>query len=413
MIRNVAILGATGSIGTSALEVIEKYPDRFSIWGLTSHTRTENCCAMIKKFRPKTVAVSSEMIGDVGGFLTDGFGSVALLEGDQGINTIAAADEVDIVIAGIAGAAGFASTVSAIRAGKKVLIANKEPLVMLGGLLRKLVAESGAQIVPIDSEHNAIFQCLPKTAQVDCMSGGIDKGQGLLRHGVRRIILTASGGPFLNTPREGMSDITPDQAAAHPRWTMGRKISIDSATMMNKGLEIVEACVLFGVSPQNIEVVIHPESIVHSLVEYLDGSIVAQLANPDMRVPIAAALADPERIESGVERLDLVRAGQLNFQRPDDRKFPCLAIARQAAEAGGAAPIVLNVANEVAVNAFCAGRLRFTDIPDFIQCALDKFCDRTADDLISITRLDQLVRETLQNRLDAGATSFQQMVTGY
>ena len=413
MIRNVAILGATGSIGTSALEVIEKYPDRFSIWGLTSHTRTENCCAMIKKFRPKTVAVSSEMIGDVGGFLTDGFGSVALLEGDQGINTIAAADEVDIVIAGIAGAAGFASTVSAIRAGKKVLIANKEPLVMLGGLLRKLVAESGAQIVPIDSEHNAIFQCLPKAAQVDCMSGGIDKDQGLLRHGVRRIILTASGGPFLDTPLDRMSDITPDQAAAHPRWSMGRKISIDSATMMNKGLEIVEACVLFGVSPQNIEVVIHPESIVHSLVEYLDGSIVAQLANPDMRVPIAAALADPERIESGVERLDLVRAGQLNFQTPDDRKFPCLAIARQAAEAGGAAPIVLNAANEVAVNAFCAGRLRFTDIPDFIQCALDKFCDRTADDLISITRLDQLVRETLQNRLDAGATSFQQMVAGY
>ena len=413
MIRNVAILGATGSIGTSALEVIEKYPDRFSIWGLTSHTRTENCCAMIKKFRPKTVAVSSEMIGDVGSFLTDGFGSVALLEGDQGINTIAAADEVDIVIAGIAGAAGFASTVSAIRAGKKVLIANKEPLVMLGGLLRKLVAESGAQIVPIDSEHNAIFQCLPKAAQVDCMSGGIDKGQGLLRHGVRRIILTASGGPFFDTPLDRMSDITPDQAAAHPRWSMGRKISIDSATMMNKGLEIVEACVLFGVSPQNIEVVIHPESIVHSLVEYVDGSIVAQLASPDMRVPIAAALADPERIESGVERLDLVRAGQLNFQNPDDRKFPCLAIARQAAEAGGAAPIVLNAANEVAVNAFCAGRLRFTDIPEFIQCALDKFCDRTADDLISITRLDQLVRETLQNRLDAGATSFQQMVAGY
>jgi len=346
-------------------------------------------------------------------FLTDDFDSVVLLEGDQGINTIAAADEVDIVIAGIAGAAGFASTVSAIRAGKKVLIANKEPLVMLGGLLRKLVAESGAQIVPIDSEHNAIFQCLPKAAQVDCMSGGIDKDQGLLRHGVRRIILTASGGPFLNTALDRMSDITPDQAAAHPRWTMGRKISIDSATMMNKGLEIVEACVLFGVSPQNIEVVIHPESIVHSLVEYLDGSIVAQLANPDMRVPIAAALADPERIESGVERLDLVRAGQLNFQNPDDRKFPCLAIARQAAEVGGAAPIVLNAANEVAVNAFCAGRLRFTDIPEFIQCALDKFCDRTADDLISITRLDQLVRETLQNRLDAGATSFQQMVAGY
>ena len=413
MIRNVAILGATGSIGTSALEVIEKHPDRFAIWGLTSHTRTENCCAMIKKYRPKMVAVSSEIIGDVAGSLTDGFDSVVLLEGDQGINTIAAADEVDIVIAGIAGAAGFASTVSAIKAGKKVLIANKEPLVMLGGLLRKLVAESGAQIVPIDSEHNAIFQCLPKAAQVDCMSGGIDKAQGLLRHGVRRIILTASGGPFLNTALDRMSDITPDQAAAHPRWTMGRKISIDSATMMNKGLEIVEACVLFGVSPQNIEVVIHPESIVHSLVEYLDGSIVAQLANPDMRVPIAAALADPERIESGVERLDLVRAGQLNFQNPDDRKFPCLAIARQAAEVGGAAPIVLNAANEVAVNAFCAGRLRFTDIPEFIQCALDKFCDRTADDLISITRLDQLVRETLQNRLDAGATSFQQMVAGY
>ncbi len=412
MIENVAILGATGSIGTHALEVIEKHPDRFAIWGLTSHTRTECCSAMIKKFKPKVVAVSSEMMSDVADFLTDDFGSVALLEGDQGINTIAAADDVDIVIAGIAGAAGFASTVAAIRAGKKVLIANKEPLVMLGRLLRKLAAESGSQIVPIDSEHNAIFQCLPTAAQIDCMSGGIDQGRGLLQHGVRGIILTASGGPFLKTPPEQMSDITPDQAASHPKWVMGRKISIDSATMMNKGLEMIEACVLFGASPRDVEVVIHPESIIHSLVDYLDGTMIAQLANPDMRVAIAAALAVPERIQSGVERLDLVRVGQLNFQQPDDRKFPCLAIARQAAEAGGAAPIVLNAANEVAVNAFCADRLRFTDIPDFIHCALDKFSNLVVDDVESITRLDQQVRDTLQNKLDTGVMSLRQVVRG-
>lgn len=413
MVKNVAILGATGSIGTSALDVIAKHPDRFAIWGLTSHTRLEKCCALIKKFQPKMVAVSPEMMSDVADYLTGGFDSVALLEGDQGINTIAAAEEVDIVIAGIAGAAGFASTLSAIRAGKKVLIANKEPLVMLGGLLRKLVADSGAQIVPIDSEHNAIFQCLPKAAQIDCMSGEIDIDRGLLRYGVQGILLTASGGPFLNTPLQEMSDITPQQAAAHPRWAMGRKISIDSATMMNKGLEMIEACALFGVEPQNVEVVIHPESIIHSLVEYLDGSLVAQLANPDMRVPIAAALADPGRIQSGAERLDLVRAGPLNFQEPDDRKFPCLGLARQVAETGGAAPVILNAANEVAVNAFCGGRLRFIDIPDFIHCALDNFSNQAADDVGSIIRLNQLVRETLQNRLDTGAISSQQVVAGY
>ena len=413
MIKNVAILGATGSIGTHALEVIEKHPDRFSIWGLTSHARTESCCAMIKKFDPKAVAVSSEMMSDVADFLTDNADPVELLEGDQGINTIATAEEVDVVVAGIAGAAGFSSTVAAIKAGKKVLIANKEPLVMLGGLLQELVAESSAQILPIDSEHNAIFQCLPRAAKVDCMSGRIDKCQGLQQYGVRAITLTASGGPFLKTPLEGMSDITPDQAASHPRWTMGRKISIDSATMMNKGLEIIEACVLFGTTPRDVEVVIHPESIVHSLVEYLDGSMIAQLANPDMRVAIAAALADPERIQSGVERLDLIRVGQLNFQHPDHRKYPCLAIARQAAEAGGAAPIVLNAANEVAVDAFCAGSLRFTDIPDFIRYALDNFSNLTVDDVASISRLDQLVRGELQNKLDTGASSLRQVVPGY
>ncbi len=413
MIKNVAILGATGSIGTHALEVIEKHPDRFSIWGLTSHTRTESCCALIKKFEPKVVAVSSEMASNVTKRLGDRTGSVELLEGDEGINKIASADEVDIVVAGIAGAAGFASTVAAIKAGKKVLIANKEPLVMLGSLLRMLVAKSGAEIVPIDSEHNAIFQCLPLAAQVDCMSGGIDKSQGLLRHGVRGIILTASGGPFLDTPLEAMVDITPDQAASHPKWNMGRKISIDSATMMNKGLEMIEACVLFGTAPQDVEVVIHPESIVHSLVEYSDGSMIAQLANPDMRVAITAALAYPERIQSGVGRLDLVQAGQLNFRHPDDRRYPCLAIARQAAETGGAAPVILNVANEVAVNAFCTGRLRFTDIPDFIHCALDDYSNLAANDVTSIVRLDQLVRETLQNKLDTGATSLPQVMLGY
>ena len=392
MIKNVAILGATGSIGTSALEVIEKHPDRFAIWGLTSHTRTENCCAIIKKFEPKMVAVSSKMIGDVGHFLSDGFGSVGLLEGDQGINTIASAEEVDIVIAGIAGAAGFASTVSAIRAGKKVLIANKEPLVMLGGLLRKLVAESGAQIVPIDSEHNAIFQCLPKAAQVDCMSGGIEKGQGLLQHGIRGIILTASGGPFLNTPPEEMSDITPDQAAAHPRWTMGRKISIDSATMMNKGLEIIEAYHLFPIKINQISVIIHPESIVHSLVSFCDGSFFAQLANPDMRIPIAYALGWPRRINLNLPKLDVAEVGKLTFLKPSEEQFPALGLAYNALKQGGSAATVMSAANEIAVNSFLRREIEFLTIVQIVEATLEGINYNTAETIEDVMSVDREAR---------------------
>jgi 1-deoxy-D-xylulose-5-phosphate reductoisomerase len=308
--------------------------------------------------------------------------------GLDALNAVAAGADVDVVMAAIVGAAGLPSTLAAARAGKHVLVANKESLVMAGALLVEAARRGGAVLVPIDSEHNAIFQCMPPALQT-----------GQAPPGVRRILLTASGGPFLRTPLERMVGVTPEEACAHPRWSMGRKISVDSATLMNKGLELIEACLLFGMEPDRIEVVVHPQSIVHSLVEYVDGSILAQLGNPDMRTPIAHALGWPERIASGVQSLDLAAAARLDFEAPDLARFPALRLARSVAEAGGTAPAVLNAANEVAVAGFLGGRLGFLGIPRLIEAVLARHGNGPADGLEAVLEADRWAREIAEAML--------------
>ncbi len=294
-------------------------------------------------------------------------------------------------MAAIVGAAGLRPTLAAVEAGKKVLLANKEALVMSGALFMQAVRRSGSQLLPIDSEHNAIFQCLPSDYQ-----------RGLSKVGVRRILLTASGGPFRQMPAAGLVDVTPEQACAHPNWSMGRKISVDSASMMNKGLELIEACWLFDAQPAQVEVVVHPQSVIHSLVDYVDGSVLAQLGNPDMRTPIAHALAWPERIDSGVAPLDLFRVARLDFEAPDEQRFPCLRLARQAAEAGGCAPAMLNAANEVAVSAFLERRIRFTEIASMIGDVLEAESNTAADSLDAVLHADAKARSLAEDWLRRG-----------
>jgi len=307
---------------------------------------------------------------------------IRVLSGMAGLEEVAALPEVECVMAAIVGAAGLLPTLAAARAGKRILLANKEALVMAGQLFMDEVRRHGAQLLPIDSEHNAIFQCLP-----------LQSGQALAAGGVRRILLTSSGGPFLRRPLKDLASVTPDQACAHPNWAMGRKISVDSATMMNKGLEVIEACWLFSAAPDEVQVVIHPQSVVHSMVEYVDGSVLAQLASPDMRIPIAHALAWPQRIESGAERLDLFSVARLDFEAPDVERFPCLAYAYQAARSGGTAAAILNAANEVAVAAFLAEEMPFTDIPQVIAATMDAVPGRTAAALSDILDDDRRARE--------------------
>ncbi|HAF92786.1 MAG TPA: 1-deoxy-D-xylulose-5-phosphate reductoisomerase, partial [Pseudomonas sp.] len=302
---------------------------------------------------------------------------------------VAAHPEVDVVMAAIVGAAGLRPTLSAVQSGKRVLLANKEALVMSGALFMQALQQSEAVLLPIDSEHNAIFQCLPT-----------DYSRGMAAVGVRRILLTASGGPFRKMPAEALVDVTPEQACAHPNWSMGRKISVDSASMMNKGLELIEACWLFNARPSQVEVVVHPQSVIHSMVDYVDGSVLAQLGNPDMRTPIAHALAWPERIDSGVSALDLLRIGQLEFQAPDDARFPCLRLAREAAEAGGTAPAMLNAANEVAVEAFLGRRIRFTEIASIIADVLEQEAVGAAGCLDDVLMADQQARRLAGDWLD-------------
>jgi 1-deoxy-D-xylulose-5-phosphate reductoisomerase len=347
----LAVLGATGSIGASTLDVVARHPGRYPIHALSAHTGADALLALCRTHRPR-YAVLSGMKED--NHLRARFSEcrVELLFGAAALEQVVREPECEAVMAGIVGAAGLASTLAAAKAGKRVLLANKEALVMAGPLVMREAKASGAQMLPVDSEHNAVFQCFSD------------------RKFVKRIVLTASGGPFRSLPVEALHAVTPEQACAHPNWVMGRKISVDSATMMNKGLEVVEARWLFDLPPERIEVLIHPQSIVHSLVEYVDGSVIAQLSNPDMRVPIAHALAYPERIESGVQSLDLSLVKTLSFESPDTHRFPCLNLAYEALRAGGTAPAILNAANEVAVEAFLAGRLRFTDIPDVIDAAL-------------------------------------------
>ncbi|MDR6177463.1 1-deoxy-D-xylulose-5-phosphate reductoisomerase [Pseudomonas sp. SORGH_AS 211] len=391
-LQQLCVLGATGSIGASTLDVVARHPDRYRIFALSGHRRLQELADLCRRFQPVYAAVPDQAsVEQLAGLLQGVERCPEILVGEAGLEAIAAHPEVDTVMAAIVGAAGLKPTLAAVKAGKRVLLANKEALVMSGALFIEAVQASGATLLPIDSEHNAIFQCLADPAT-----------PGLARKGVRRILLTASGGPFRETLAEELIGVTPDQACAHPKWSMGRKISVDSATLMNKGLELIEACWLFEATPEQVEVVIHPQSVIHSLVDYVDGSVLAQLGNPDMRTPIAHALAWPERIDSGVSALDLFEIGRLDFERPDEERFPCLRLAREAAQAGGCMPATLNAANEVAVEAFLEGRLGFTEIPLLIESVLKGVEPGAATDLAAVFAADntarQLAREWLSRR---------------
>ena len=348
----VAVLGSTGSIGVSALEVIAGHPQRFRVVALAAKSRVDRLFEQCRDHRPETaVMVDADAVPQLRRQCRAANLSIDVLTGVEGLMRAVTAPRIDVVVAAIVGAAGLKSTLAAVRAGKRVLLANKESLVMSGRVLIDAARESGAELLPIDSEHNAIFQCMP---------AGFRAGEP--HKGVRRILLTCSGGPFRNTPLSALAAVTPEQACAHPNWVMGQKISVDSATLMNKGLELIEACIFFGVTPDQVEVVVHPQSVIHSMVEFEDGSVLAQLGNPDMRTPIAHALAWPDRIDSGVASLDLFSVARLDFERPDMTRFPCLRFAYDAARAGGTAPTILNAANEVAAQAFLDRRIGFPDI---------------------------------------------------
>ena len=381
--QRITVLGATGSIGLSTLDVIARHPDRYQVFALSGYSRIDELLALCVRHRPTFAVVpNAEAAARLRESLVAAGCATEVLEGEAGLCQVASASEVDAVMASIVGAAGLRPTLAAVEAGKKVLLANKEALVMSGALFMEAVRRSGAVLLPIDSEHNAIFQCMPG-----------DYARGLSAVGVRRILLTASGGPFRETPVEALLDVTPEQACAHPNWSMGRKISVDSASMMNKGLELIEACWLFDAAPAKVEVVVHPQSVIHSLVDYVDGSVLAQLGNPDMRTPIANALAWPERIDSGVAPLDLFGIARLDFQAPDEQRFPCLRLARQAAEAGNSAPAVLNAANEVAVEAFLQRRTRFPEIAGMIEQVLDQEPVVPLPSLDAVFAADQRARE--------------------
>ncbi|MDL5600566.1 1-deoxy-D-xylulose-5-phosphate reductoisomerase [Bacillus subtilis] len=380
--QQVTVLGATGSIGLSTLDVIARHPERYQVFALSGFTRLSELFALCVRHVPQ-FAVVPEVAAARG--LQDDLRAAGLstrvLVGEDGLCQVAAAPEVDAVMAAIVGAAGLRPTLAAVEAGKKILLANKEALVMSGALFMEAVRKSGSVLLPIDSEHNAIFQCMPQ-----------DFARGLSNVGVRRILLTASGGPFRQTPMAELAHVSPDQACAHPNWSMGRKISVDSASMMNKGLELIEACWLFDARPSQVEVVIHPQSVIHSLVDYVDGSVLAQLGNPDMRTPIANALAWPERIDSGVAPLDLFAIARLDFEAPDEERFPCLRLARQAAEAGNSAPAMLNAANEVAVAAFLDGRVRYLEIASIIEEVLNLEPVVALNDLDAVFTADAAAR---------------------
>ncbi|WP_347904413.1 1-deoxy-D-xylulose-5-phosphate reductoisomerase [Pseudomonas purpurea] len=380
--QQITVLGATGSIGLSTLDVIARHPQRYQVFALSGFTRLAELLALCIRHTPR-FAVVPELVAARG--LQDDLRAAGLstrvLVGEAGLCQVASDPEVDAVMAAIVGAAGLRPTLAAVEAGKKILLANKEALVMSGALFMQAVRKSGSVLLPIDSEHNAIFQCMPQ-----------DFARGLSAVGVRRILLTASGGPFRQTPLSELAHVTPDQACAHPNWSMGRKISVDSASMMNKGLELIEACWLFDAKPSQIEVVIHPQSVIHSLVDYVDGSVLAQLGNPDMRTPISNALAWPERIDSGVAPLDLFAIARLDFQAPDEDRFPCLRLARQAAESGNSAPAMLNAANEVAVAAFLDGRVRYLEIASIIEEVLNLEPVVAVDDLDAVFTADAKAR---------------------
>lgn len=389
--RGVAILGSTGSIGCSTLDVVARHPDRYRVVALAARQQVDLLFAQCVQHRPQLAAMLEPRCADelrtrlaAAGVACD------VQSGPEGMEAVARVADADTVMAAIVGAAGLAPTLAAVRAGKAVLLANKEALVMAGGLFLDAVRRHGATLLPIDSEHNAVFQCLP---------AGFDRDAADDR-GVRRVLLTASGGPFRTMAPERLAAVTPEQACAHPNWVMGRKISVDSATMMNKGLEVIEAHWLFGLPPGRIEVVIHPQSVIHSMVEYVDGSVLAQLGNPDMRTPIAHALAYPARIASGVDFLELARGATLTFEAPDLRRFPCLGLAYDALTAGGAAPIALNAANECAVERFLAGGLRFDRIAAVIENVLSRTASEAVQSLDEVRAADARARRLAVEFMD-------------
>lgn len=383
-VRHLTILGSTGSIGVSTLDVVARHPDRFQIIALTANNSAEKMLEQCRRFQPRYAvmldAASAEQLQTsirAAGLATE------VLWGVESLEKVASLPEVDSVMAAIVGAAGIRPTFAAARASKQVLLANKETLVMAGRIFMDVVKQHHATLLPIDSEHNAIFQSLPQYFTGD-----------LAAVGVRRILLTASGGPFRQAPLAALEQVTPEQACAHPNWVMGQKISVDSATMMNKGLEVIEAHWLFDATPEQIQVVIHPQSVIHSMVEYVDGSVLAQLGNPDMRTPIAHALGFPERIETGVTPLDMFKIARLDFEEPDFTRFPCLGLAYRALAAGGSAPAILNAANEVAVESFLKRRMPFTAIPVMIEQVMQTVSHKDIATLEDVLAADHVARET-------------------
>ncbi len=381
--KGICILGATGSIGVSTLDVVARHADLYKVIALTANNNIDALYEQCLEHHPEVVVVVDE--GKAQAFKeklkNSTVADIKVLSGAKALEQVATLDNVDSVMAAIVGAAGLLPSLAAAKAGKIVLLANKEALVMSGSIFMQAVAESGAQLLPIDSEHNAIFQCMPAGYKT-----------GMQAKEARRILLTASGGPFREMPVDQLVNVTPAQAVAHPNWDMGRKISVDSATMMNKGLEMIEACLLFDMKPEQIQVVIHPQSVIHSMVDYVDGTVLAQMGNPDMRVPIAHSMAWPERFDSGVDPLNIFEVGRMDFQEPNLERFPCLRLAYEAINAGGIMPTVLNAANEIAVEAFLDERVRFTDIPVIIERCMKKFEVKAADTLEIILDMDQQAR---------------------
>ena len=387
--RGVAILGSTGSIGVSTLDVIARHPERYQVVALSAHRDVQGMLDQCRQFRPSLAAMADPAAAAAlqRAVAAEGLG-VEVMAGPAGLDAVATHPDATDLMAAIVGAAGVLPTLAAVRLGRRILLANKEALVVSGALFMAAAQASGAQILPIDSEHNAVFQCLPPG-----FGGGLD------RVGVEHILLTASGGPFRCRPLSELRDVTPVQACAHPNWEMGRKISVDSATMMNKGLEVIEARWLFDAHPEQIRVVVHPQSVIHSMVQYVDGSVLAQLGNPDMRTPIAHALAWPERHSSGVAMLDLFEIARLDFEPPDLVRFPCLRLAFEAVMAGGTAPAVLNAANEVAVARFLDGELGFTGIAEVVERTLDSVDIGAADSLDELLAVDARARGIAEQQL--------------
>lgn len=391
MSQAVCILGVTGSIGQSTLKVLQQHPEQYSVFAVTAHSRIQELVQICKQYHPKIVVVPAAKVDELQLLLAQQhISGIEILSDEAGLIAVAEHPEVDVVMAAIVGAAGLLPTLAAVKAGKRVLLANKEALVMSGDIMMQAAREHGALILPVDSEHNAIFQCLPEHYLQT-------ERNGQPRLGVSQILLTASGGPFLNHSLEELQHVTPAQACKHPNWSMGQKISVDSATLMNKGLELIEACHLFAISEHFVTVVVHPQSIIHSMVQYVDGSTLAQMGNPDMCTPIAHALAWPQRIQTHVPPLDLFVNHQLDFQAPDTTRFPALNLARQAMQEGGLAATILNAANEIAVAAFLQQKIRFTDIATVVEHTLNQIQNSAAESIELILQADQNARTVAQH----------------